>query len=86
VAQRGGGERLVEGDDELRAGGNRCGEDVAVVRVVGHRRLQPFDFGGVDFSFLEGAVHRRGRMRALQSGVYSSSSASRSRVSRSEKG
>ena len=32
---------------------------MTVVRVVGHRRLQPVDLGGVDFGFLEGAAHGR---------------------------
>ena len=30
-----------------------------VLLVVGHRRLQALDLGGVDFGFLEGGAHRR---------------------------
>jgi hypothetical protein len=55
----------VEGDDQLAVGGDGGGEDVSVLGVVGHRRLEPLDLCGVDFGFLEGFTHRHFDTRGL---------------------
>jgi hypothetical protein len=56
----GGGREAVEvaGDDELGVGGDRGGEDVPILGIVGHRRLEPLDHGSVDLGFLERFAHR----------------------------
>ena len=60
-----GGEVVeVERDDELGVGGDRSREDVAVLLLVRHRRLEAVDLGGVDFGFVESLAHRGVTIRA----------------------